>query len=549
MRFRSPNPDLLIPEVLEARVPQALAYLKGRRALRLHRVTAFATHRCNLFCDYCNGPHLTTADGDVGRKKTMLRRDLTSEAFTRFLGEASEASDAIEHVHFTGGEATLAPGLVDMVRASASVGALSSLTSNGRAPQDLYHRLVEAGLSELRVSIDTAEAAAFDASVGVVGAHARAVALIRVLARARDRGSDLFLVLNACVTDGNLERVRETLRFLVGLDPSDFKLLLVNEDKAAVVARRSEEVVAGLRGELSVFPEERFYLGRRKIEKLFDEEASGLEDAESQAVMERCYIPLTERTIDGQHYYPCSIYARYYGEPIGALSESFAEQQEKTRTWVESHDCRADPICRSHCVNCCKRYNLAMNLAVAADDAASDSGLVLRAGAVSEEESSAALARGLALEGEESDEPDRLFLIIKPFGYAHRERIFEAIAERGLAVERVTPIPGWGGFAAQLYRRGPALEAMRSALEMSVAFSHVEGDPALLLRFEEDPEPDELLRLKLVLRALVPSRVHRAETPLHRGRVVRETAVHTPDSLDLARENRLLAGWLARLEV
>jgi molybdenum cofactor biosynthesis enzyme MoaA len=198
MRWRSRNSDLLLPEFMESQAREALGHFAGRAPLRVHRVTAFATHRCNLFCEYCTGPHLTTREGDTERKKEMLRRDLALEDYVRHLDDLLARASGIDHVHFTGGEATIAPRLPELVAATSARGILSSVTSNGMASPSLYARLVADGLGEVRISLDSCDEAEFDRAVGRRGAFRRVVESIREIARLRDREEwDVFLVLNA----------------------------------------------------------------------------------------------------------------------------------------------------------------------------------------------------------------------------------------------------------------------------------------------------------------------------------------------------------------
>jgi|GEM_PF-1372740 len=545
MRFRSQNSDLLLPEFMEGQIRESIDFLMGRRGLPMHRVTAFVSHKCNMFCDYCTGPHLTWREGDSARKKTMMRKDLTVEQYTSYLADLVAHCDFIEHVHFTGGEATIKNYLPTLIQATTEQGVLSSITSNGIAAPSFYRSMIEKGLSEVRISLDSYKAEDFESAVHVKGAFQRVLDTIQEITRLRDEnGQDVFLVLNACIGEANLERIRKTLRFLLSLNPNDLKFLLIVQDKQFVMSQENKELLKELHGYLTDYPSERYYLLRRKIDNLFNPDAAGLEDQEAQEVMKHCFIPMTERTIDGQHYYPCSIYTRWYGEPIGELDEPFEVQQEKSMKFVWEHDCRKDPICLKYCVNCCKLYNINMNLALEAEKKIIETGEIIE----DTEEFSPELCESTLLlqqkyvkgvEDTENFDPTRLFLIIKPHGQPHRTEILDLLKEKGIEIESIQNIEDWASFSTHFYCKEASTASIKRALSMGQAFSRLEKGKGEIVWFRKDPSPDVLLGIKYKIRSMFPSlrytlRKGSQTHPIH------VNAVHTPDEVDLARENTIL---------
>ena len=103
---------------------------------------------------------------------------------------------------------------------------------------------------------------------------------------------------------------------------------------------------------------------RRKIATVLSREAIGLEGLSGAAQADfRCYVPLTERTVDATYYYPCSVYLREGGAPLGMLAEPQDMQRAKSAAFVRQGACGSDPICRRYCLHCTKNYNLAANAA------------------------------------------------------------------------------------------------------------------------------------------------------------------------------------------
>lgn len=355
---RSFVPDLLFPDVRDARIarrepwfarPGELPFAHG-----LDRLTVFLTYACNLDCPYCK-TIVRTPQERAERPHTARTIDLAR--FERILDGLAETP--IDHVHFTGGEAALVPDLAALIAAAKRRGVRAvSLTSNGTRSPELYLGLVAAGLDELRLSIDAADSATGARQTGRTAMWERTVATIRTLAWHRSRGAPFFLILNTVIGAANHDRMPEILAFLLGLGPDDVKLILEVEhardlDAAAdPLRRRLEEVLAR-------FPGDRFPLLRLKLRTVFSDLPIGLPRDLPESW--RCYVPLSERTIDSTYYYPCSVYLREKGRPLGRIDEPRSAQRAKTAAFVKGHACGSDPICRQYCLRCTREFNEACN--------------------------------------------------------------------------------------------------------------------------------------------------------------------------------------------
>ncbi len=110
------------------------------------------TDACNLRCVYCMPEHMAfrrpaelLTDAELFRLITLFAR----------LG--------FRKIRFTGGEPTLRPGLVQLVRHAARQPGVRqvSLTTNGLMLDQLARPLADAGLSSVNVSLDTLDPARF----------------------------------------------------------------------------------------------------------------------------------------------------------------------------------------------------------------------------------------------------------------------------------------------------------------------------------------------------------------------------------------------------
>ncbi len=349
---RSAVPDLLFDDVKEARLAEAAALLSGAAPLDdstpLDRLTVFVTPRCNLRCPYCK------AAGRGGGRRAA--HDLAS--FERLLDGLGGAP--LRHLHLTGGEATLAPDLPAMVRAARARGVgRVSLTSNGTCGPARMLALVEAGLDEARVSVDAADAAQGAALTGRPGAWGASVATVRALAEARRAGGRCHVVVNTVVTRANRGSLHQLVAALLALGPDDLKLITEVDGREGLGDFPGAAVVrAGLRALLAARPPAALPLLRLKLATVFDPDAIGLAGEPSRPGRRwRCLIPLTERTVDADAYYPCSVYLREGGAPLGPLGDPPARQRARSAAFAAEADCLADPICRRYCLHCTRAFN------------------------------------------------------------------------------------------------------------------------------------------------------------------------------------------------
>jgi PqqA peptide cyclase len=154
------------------------------------------THRCPLHCVYCSNPLELKARGV----------ELSTEAWTRVLGEAAEAG--VLQVDFTGGEPLARPDLVELVQAARTAGLYVSLITSG-LPLDERRlaELVKAGLDHFQLSFQ-----------GLREDAASEIAGTRALEQKRQvvewvRAHRVALTLNFVIHRQNLDQLEEMLAF------------------------------------------------------------------------------------------------------------------------------------------------------------------------------------------------------------------------------------------------------------------------------------------------------------------------------------------------
>jgi cyclic pyranopterin phosphate synthase len=115
----------------------------GRR-VRYLRISL--TDACNLRCVYCMPEHM----------QFRPRHELMSDEEIIFLVNVA-ASLGVDKIRLTGGEPTIRPGVVELVRQMAAIPGIRdvAMTTNALLLEELAQPLADAGLKRVNISIDT----------------------------------------------------------------------------------------------------------------------------------------------------------------------------------------------------------------------------------------------------------------------------------------------------------------------------------------------------------------------------------------------------------
>lgn len=163
---------------------------------RINYMRISLTDACNLRCVYCMPEHM----------KFRPRHELMADEELLFLVRVG-ASLGVNKIRLTGGEPSIRPGVVELVRAIAAVPGIADLamTTNGLLLEKLARPLAAAGLKRVNISIDTLDPARFhqitrwgqsaDVWAGIRAAEAAGLAPIKlnsVVVRNFNDGQDMI---------------------------------------------------------------------------------------------------------------------------------------------------------------------------------------------------------------------------------------------------------------------------------------------------------------------------------------------------------------------
>jgi len=301
----------------------------------LWRCEMILTDRCNLRCTYCRGvrPEIR---GDMPAGQAAATLDMW-------------IAEGLRNVRFSGGEPTLHPALGELVDRCREGGVERvAISTNGTAEMAAYHDLVDRGVNDLSISLDGGCCAVGDRMAGcVAGAWERAVRTIREMSRRT------YVTVGMVFTEDNVGVCEEAVRFASGLGAADVRVIL---------AAQYAWALASLDGLPDATLARHPILGYRVRNAAAGRPVRGIREGDCR----RCRLAMDDMAVAGRWHFPCIIHLREGGDPIGEVGP---EMRDERARWVEAHDGRADPICRSNCLDVCVDYNNAACRAAGGCDA------------------------------------------------------------------------------------------------------------------------------------------------------------------------------------
>ncbi len=198
------------------------------------------TDACNLRCVYCMPEHMTFRPRHELLSDDELRRLITLFGTLGF-----------RKIRFTGGEPTLRPGLVDLVRHAAATPGITKigLTTNGVLLDQLAQPLRDAGLQTVNLSIDSLDEGRFrqltrwgslrDVRAGLDAARAAGlrIKLNAVICRGLNDGEDVIALARLTLDQAWQVRFIEQMPF--GNNASFQTKGMVTEDELLALLTRT----------------------------------------------------------------------------------------------------------------------------------------------------------------------------------------------------------------------------------------------------------------------------------------------------------------------
>lgn len=288
----------------------------------LQRCELILTDRCNFKCLYCRGLREDCA-GDA----TFVSAMQTLKLWVR---------EGLKNVRFSGGEPTLYPRLADLVSYCKSNGVEHiAISTNGASSLKLYKRLIDAGVNDFSVSLDACCSQVGDTMAGIKGAWDKVVNNIKALSKLT------YVTVGMVFTEDNVNDCVSSVMFADSLGVSDIRVIPSAQYNQALTK------LAGLPAEvLNKYP----ILKYRINNLLQGKHVRGIQENDTN----RCPLVLDDMAVAGGKHFPCIIYMREQGDPIGPVGP---EMRKDRLDWFREHDTHKDPICKRNCLDVCVQHN------------------------------------------------------------------------------------------------------------------------------------------------------------------------------------------------
>jgi MoaA/NifB/PqqE/SkfB family radical SAM enzyme len=284
----------------------------------LQRCEILLTGRCNFHCPYCRS---------VGGKDLSLTEVLNTINLW--------ISNGLKNIRFSGGEPTLWPQLERLcIYCKNNNIKRIAVSTNGSANLELYERIIQAGVDDFSISLDACCAEDGDKMAGgVKGAWETVTNNLRWIS------SRVYTTVGVVLTEDNETHVTEIIKFAENCGVSDIRII-----PAAQYANK-------FYNNINIETFNKYQILQYRSNRIKQGcTIRGLSNTDTH----RCPLVLDDMAVMGNKHYPCIIYLREGGNPIGEMNSNFRKQRE---LWFLNHDTHKDKICKNNCLDFCSTYN------------------------------------------------------------------------------------------------------------------------------------------------------------------------------------------------
>lgn len=292
--------------------------LKSTERTRLERCELLLTRRCNFACPYCR--HVGPPDASFDEAAAVVEYWLDENC---------------RNMRFSGGEPTFWKHLRELVILARAGGAERvAISTNGGASIEKYAALITAGANDFSVSLDACCASIAGEMTGRDDVVEHVKNSIRFLA------PRVYTTIGTVVTPTNIDAVLEVVDFARKVGVADVRIIPSAQWNGKIIP-------AGMTWEvLSRFPILKYRWSNFQRGRPF----RGIGFADSGV----CRLALDDMAVSDGWHYPCIIYLREGGAPIGKIGP---ETRHDRGMWVLRHDSSRDEICRRNCLDVCVDFN------------------------------------------------------------------------------------------------------------------------------------------------------------------------------------------------
>ena len=288
---------------------------------RLERCELLVTDVCNFKCPYCRGP------------KEFKGHTPLSEA-TRVL--EYWASQGLRNVRFSGGEPAVYPWIIELIAYAKYLSIERiAISTNGSAKQELYTKMVETGANDFSISFDACCASGAESMAGGIPNIFN-----KICDNIRYLSGITYVTLGVVVTENNINELKDVVKRGHDLGAQDIRVI------SSAQFNQLLAIATELDSELLSHPILNYRINNIKKGR----GVRGLQFDDSH----KCGLMLDDMVVLNGMHYPCVIYMREHGDPIGPLDET---TREARKVWHDKTDTHKSDICRQNCLDVCIDYN------------------------------------------------------------------------------------------------------------------------------------------------------------------------------------------------
>lgn len=288
----------------------------------LHRCEVVLSEDCNFKCPYC---------------RKLNPKYSGTMTLGRAINLVNMWSDrGLKNIRFSGGEPTMYPNFSYLIGYTGDRGMQRiAISTNGTADLDYYKSLIKLGVDDISFSLDACCASSGDLMSGVKGMWNKVVYNIGQVSKL------CYTTVGIVFNEENKDELQSIIHTAILLGVSDIRVIpsaQFNHTKGINIAKPILDKYPILKYRMNNIRRGRNVRGLCKNDSTY------------------CAIVLDDMAVLNEHHFPCIIYLREGGEPIGKVSDSETVRKERIR-WYIDHHTHIDPICKANCLDVCIDYN------------------------------------------------------------------------------------------------------------------------------------------------------------------------------------------------
>lgn len=287
----------------------------------LERCELILTDRCNFKCSYCRG--MTSENkGDISFENAIEIVDKWT-------------SHGLKNIRFSGGEPTIWPNLIELVKHTKSKQSIQhiALSTNGSANSSIYLDLLNAGVNDFSISLDACCAMTADKMAGTNSKFQKICENIKLLSELT------YVTVGVVLDERNNSELNNIIEYATSLGVSDIRIIP------------------------SAQSNHKLNLDKKSSHKILNYRLNNIKNGVhvrglTENDTNKCHLVKDDMVVLKNNHYPCVIYMREQGNPIGTvIGKSIEEIRNSRKDWFKNHDSKTDSICSKNCLDVCIEHN------------------------------------------------------------------------------------------------------------------------------------------------------------------------------------------------